>query len=147
MGVGSPGSVWAPGLLKEARQDRSRTGELGSTVLEFLASLLLLMAIFLGGLQLGLYSYVRNIAQSVAVEGVRYGIPLGRGPDDAARRASDLLDVAVGDYSKSLRVEARYSAPLLEVSIEGTIPSMVPLLPGLPLSVRARGIAESESLT
>lgn len=111
-------------------------------MVDFLAALVLLVTIFLGGVQLGLYVYARNVATAAAAEGARYGAPEGRGESAASRRTNELLDYGLGDYRNDLSVRTASDAGFVVVTVTGKLPTIVPFLEAIPLTVSARAFEE-----
>lgn len=114
----------------------------GSTLVDFLAALMILVTIFLGGVQLGLYVYARNVATAAAAEGARYGAPEGRGEAAASRRTNELLDYGLGNYRNDLSVKTASDGGFVVVTVTGTLPAIVPFLEAIPLTVSARSFEE-----
>lgn len=124
---------------------RSR-GDDGSGLIEFIAGLTLLTTIFLIVAQAAIYVYVENVAVAAAYEGARHGAELGSGTSAARERTVEVLEGAVGGYAGQLRVEASGSAGVVEASVAGDIEPIIPLIPRLPISARARVLSENEVL-
>jgi Flp pilus assembly protein TadG len=77
---------------------RHRSGhhrERGSAVVEFVLVSMLVVPLFLGILQVGLYLYVRNTVVAAASEGAHYAAVLNRGPADGEARTRELVDGVV----------------------------------------------------
>lgn len=94
----------------------------GSAVAEFVMVSALLIAVFLGILQLTFALHVRNTLMDAAAAGARYGTLADRGPGDGVRRTQDLIRGALSD-----RFAANVHATT--VSVGGT--------PGVRITVRA----------
>lgn len=118
----------------------------GSAAVEFLASVVLLTLLMVASIEIGLYVYVRNIAQAAAVEATRYGAPLGRGEGAARARIEELVPEVLGGYARGLRIRAGRTGEFLYVVIEGRVTPSAPLLPELPLRVEARAYLEEEAM-
>ena len=71
--------------------------EAGSAVIEFLLVSVLLVGLTAGVLQLALFLHVRNTLTDAAAEGARQGALVGESAASGARRARDLIEVAVGN--------------------------------------------------
>ncbi len=124
---------------------RSRRGQRGAAVVDFVFVLILLLPLFLGILQLALVLHVRNTLASAAAEGARYAATLGAGPEDGRQKAREQIVGAIsGQYAEDVVID--------EVMIDGarayrvTIRAEVPALglggPGVPLEVSGNAIIE-----
>lgn len=89
---------------------------------EFVMVSALLIAVFLGILQLALALHVRNTLMDAAAAGARYGTLADRGPGDGVRRTRELIRGALSD-----RFAANVDAT--PINIGGT--------PGVRITVRA----------
>ncbi|HEY6798383.1 MAG TPA: TadE family protein [Kineosporiaceae bacterium] len=73
------------------RPGRSRRGDRGAAVVDFVLVGALATLVFVGVLQLAVVLHVRNTLIDCASEGARYGALADRGPADGARRAAGLI--------------------------------------------------------
>jgi Flp pilus assembly protein TadG len=99
--------------------------ESGAAVVEFVLVGVLLIALFLGVLQIGLALHVRNTLVASAAEGARYAANADRLPHDGAQYASELIrrslsagfahDVSAGydAASGTIEIEVRASLPVI----------------------------------
>src|SRR5438552_1288636 len=95
-------------------------GERGSAVVDFVLVSTILVPLFLGILQVGLFLYVRNTVTAAASEGAHYAAVLNRAPDDGAARTRELIGGVVADQLiDSLSAEATDidGQPGVEVSV------------------------------
>lgn len=101
-----------------------RTGgsQRGSAVAEFVMVSALLIAVFLGILQLTFALHVRNTLMDAAASGARYGTLADRGPGDGVHRTQELISGSLSDKFIS-NVQAT------PISLGGT--------PGVRITVRA----------
>ncbi|EMQ98124.1 TadE/TadG family type IV pilus assembly protein [Paeniglutamicibacter gangotriensis] len=94
----------------------------GSAVAEFVMVSALIIAVFLGILQLAFALHVRNTLMDAAASGARYGTLADRGPADGVQRTRELIRGALSDGFAS-NVQAT------SISVGGT--------PGVRITVRA----------
>ena len=69
--------------------------ERGSAVVDFVMVSMLVVPLFLGILQVGLFLYVRNTVTAAASEGAHYAAVLNREPADGEARTRELVDGVV----------------------------------------------------
>ncbi len=120
--------------------------EFGWATVEFLAALILLTTLFLASMEIGLYVYVRNLAQAAAVEAARYGAPVGRGVRAASERIDELLPAVLGGYAKGARARATSAGGLISVEVQGRVTPSLPLLPELPFEVEGWAFEEEAAI-
>ena len=72
-------------------------GQRGSAVVDFVLVSTILVPLFLGILQVGLFLYVRNTVTAAASEGAHYAAVLNRAPADGASRTRELINGVVTD--------------------------------------------------
>ena len=86
-----------------------------------------------------LVHYARGVARTSVDEAVRtsaVGSLSSHGPADCVLAASAVLDELLGgSFGSDLTVSCQVSDDLVEASVEGTVPSLVPLLPSFGVSV------------
>jgi TadE-like protein len=121
-------------------------GEQGSAVVDFVLVSVLVVALFLGVVQLGMYLYVRNTLTAAASDGARLAATVDRTPDDGVARTEEMLHGMIGgglvesvDASET-EIDGQ---PAIEVVIEADMP---PILPGVSIgsfTVRGHGIEET----
>jgi uncharacterized membrane protein YeiH len=79
--------------------------ERGSAPLESILSMLFMMLLVLGTIEVSLALYGRNVVAAAAHEGARAALELGRGPDSAAAVARSTVRRASGALVRDLKVE------------------------------------------
>ncbi|MEU8224051.1 TadE family protein [Kribbella sp. NPDC048915] len=121
-------------------------GERGSAVVDFVLVSTLLVPLFLGILQVGLFLYVRNTVTAAASEGAHYAAVLNRGPADGAARTRDLIDGVVADgLVDSVTADATTVAgqPGVEVTVHAHMPPLGLWGPGIAFTVRGHAVKET----
>jgi len=124
-----------------------RTGAAGAAVVDFVFVTVLVVALFLLGLQVGLVLHVRNVLVSSAAEGARYAANADRTPGDGVARAKQAVAQAL---SPSLADRMTYTpsvttlngAQVVEITVTGPLP--VVFLPAGPLHLTVHGHALEE---
>ena len=107
--------------------------EKGSAVAEFVMVSGLLIAVFLGVLQLTLALHVRNTLLDAAATGARYGTLADRGPADGVARTKEIISDALNS-SYAANVQATSTTiggrPGLVITVRAGIPliGMIPLI-------------------
>jgi Flp pilus assembly protein TadG len=130
--------------LTERRRDPAADG--GAAVVEFVLVAVVAMALALAVAQLGLFLWERNALMGSLSEGARVAATEGRTVADGQRVAVDLLRRSVGGrVAGEVPIEGTESGGLVILHAEGTLPSFVPGVPGLPVRMTAR-MHEEESL-
>jgi len=79
----------------ERRAASARADERGAAVVEFVLVAMLVVPLFLGVLQVGLFLYVRNTITAAASEGAHYAAVLNREPADGEARTRELVSGVV----------------------------------------------------
>jgi Flp pilus assembly protein TadG len=131
--------------LTEPRR-RDPAAELGAAVVEFVLVSVVALALAIAVAQLGLYLWERNALMGSLSEGARVAATQGRTVADGRRVAVDLLERSVGGrVASAVPIEGTESGGLVVLHAEGTLPSFVPGVPGLPVRMTAR-MHEEESL-
>ncbi len=122
--------------------------ERGNSTVEFTLVSALVVLLFLIVLQVGFLLHTRTVLVAAAQEGARYGANADRGPEDAERRAYEVVSEAL-----SPAVAARMDRPraalvaldgalVMEVTLAGPAPLV--LLPAGPVRLRVQGHALEE---
>jgi Flp pilus assembly protein TadG len=120
-------------------QPGGRVAERGAAVVEFVLVAAVALALAMGVAQLGLFLWERNAVLGSVSEGVRVAAAEGRGVADGRRVATELLRQAAGvRVASAVPIEGAESGGLVVLRAEGTLPSFVPGVPGLPVRVTAR---------
>jgi Flp pilus assembly protein TadG len=124
---------------------RSR-GERGSAVVDFVLVSTILVPLFLGILQVGLFLYVRNTVTAAASEGAHYAAVLNRAPADGAARTRDLIDgVVTQGLIDSVSADATDidGQPGVEVSVHAHMPPLGLWGPGISFTVQGHAVKET----
>ena len=124
----------------------ARAGERGAAVVEFALVSAVAMVLALSLAQLALFLWERNALMGSLSEGARVAATDGRTVADGRRVAIELLRQAAGGrVARAVPIEGVESGGVVLLRAEGTLPSLVPGLPGLPVRMSAR-MHEEESL-
>jgi Flp pilus assembly protein TadG len=116
-----------------------RPAEGGAAVVEFVLVSVVALALAMGVAQLGLFLWERNALMGSVSEGTRVAATEGRGVADGRRVASELLRQSAGTrVAGAVAIEGTESGGLVVLRAEGTLPSFVPGVPGLPVRMTAR---------
>jgi Flp pilus assembly protein TadG len=121
-------------------------GERGSAVVDFVLVSTILVPLFLGILQVGLFLYVRNTVTAAASEGAHYAAVLNRAPADGAARTRELVSGVVTDGlidSVSAEETDIDGQPGVEVSVHAHMPPLGLWGPGLSFTVEAHAVKET----
>jgi Flp pilus assembly protein TadG len=121
-------------------------GERGSAVVEFVLVSVVAVALAMSLAQLGLFLWERNALMGSLSEGARVGATEGRTPADGQRLATELLRRSAGGrVASAVPIQGVEAGGEVVLSAEGTLPSFVPGVPGLPVHMTAR-MHEEEAL-
>jgi hypothetical protein len=116
-------------------------GEAGSSVVESIFAVLILLVLVLGTIEVAFALYTRNVVASAAHEGARAAIELGRNPSDAMAVARSSVEHAAGGLVRDLRVDTTVrrtgSQSLVVVRVRGIMRSFGPVPLPVPLSATA----------
>jgi Flp pilus assembly protein TadG len=127
-----------PGL--RARDER------GSAVVDFVLVSMLVVPLFLGIMQVGLYLYVRNTVTAAASEGAQYAAVLNREPADGEARTRELVDGVVNDQLvDAVNAEETDVAgqPGVRVTVKAHMPPLGLWGPGVEFSVEGHAVKET----
>ena len=128
------------------RPEGGRAREGGSAVVEFVLVSVVALVLAMSVVQLGLFLWERNALMGSLSEGARVAATEGRSVADGARVASELLRRAGGErVAGAVPIEGEETAGVVVLRAEGTLPSFLPGLPGLPVRMTAR-MREEEAL-
>ena len=125
---------------------RRARGERGSAVVDFVLVSTILVPLFLGILQVGLFLYVRNTVTAAASEGAHYAAVLNRAPADGAARTRELISGVVTDGlvdSVSAEETDIDGQPGVEVSVEAHMPPLGLWGPGISFTVEGHAVKET----
>jgi Flp pilus assembly protein TadG len=123
--------------LSEPRGARAAEG--GSAVVEFVLVSAVAVVLALSLAQLGLFLWERNALMGSLSEGARVAATEGRTVDDGRRVATELLRRSAGGrVADAVPIQGTQAAGVVVLRAEGTLPSFVPGVPGLPVRMTAR---------
>ena len=124
----------------------AQAAERGSAVVEFVLVSAVAVALAMSLAQLGLFLWERNALMGSLSEGVRVAATEGRSVADGRRVATELLRRSVGGrVADAVPIDGTETAGVVVLRAEGTLPSFVPGVPGLPVRMTAR-MHQEESL-
>jgi hypothetical protein len=110
----------------------------GSAVVEFALVAPLAVAVALAVAQLALFLYERNVVMGSLSEGARIAAVEGRTVADGERSARELLQQSLGGrVATAVPVRGTVDNGLVVLRADGVLPSFVPLVPGLSVSMTA----------
>jgi Flp pilus assembly protein TadG len=126
---------------------RSRLrGERGAAVVDFVLVSTLVVPLFLGILQVGLYLYVRNTVTAAASEGAHYAAVLNRVPADGEARTRELVEGVVKNQlidSVSAEETDVDGQPGVEVVVRAHMPPLGLWGPGIDFTVEGHAVKET----
>ncbi|MFI9485532.1 TadE family protein [Promicromonospora sp. NPDC052451] len=128
-----------------SRPQRRLRSEAGSAAAEFVLVSVLVLAIFLGVVQVALAVHVRSLAIDAAAEGARVAARADRGlADGAARTRALLADTLTGAYARDVTAGRTTSGgvAVTEVTVRAPLPVVGLLGPGGVLTVRGHALEE-----
>jgi hypothetical protein len=118
----------------------------GSVVVEFVLVSVVAVVLAMALAQLALFLWERNAVMGSLSEGVRVAATEGRTVADGRRVAIELLRRSAGGrVARAVPIEGVDAGGVVVLRAEGSLPSLVPGLPGLPVRMTAR-MHEEESL-
>ena len=126
---------------------RTRGGERGSAVVDFVLVLLVLLPLVLGILQLALVLHVRNTLASAAAEGARHAAVAGSSAPAGAAKVEELVDGALsGGFDRSVVVRPALvgGAPGYEAVVEADVAVLGLGGTGIHVRVEGHAVAEQE---
>ena len=131
---------------KPAGAGRGARDERGAAVVDFVLVSVLVVPLFLGVLQIGLFLYVRNTVTAAASEGAHYAAVLNREPGDGEARARELVDGVVSDGLVD-SIEAQATDVSGQAGIVVVVKAHMPPLglwgPGIDFTVEGHAIKET----
>ena len=125
---------------------RAQRGERGSAVVDFVLVSTLVVPLFLGILQVGLYLFVRNTVAAAASEGAHYAAVLNRNSGDGAERTRELIDGVVANQlidSVSAEDTDIGGQPGVEVVVKAHMPPLGLWGPGIAFTVEGHAVKET----
>jgi TadE-like protein len=121
-------------------------GERGSAVVEFVLVSAVAVVLALALAQLGLFLWERNALMGSLSEGARVAATEGRTVADGRLVATELLRRSAGGrVARAVPIQGVETGGMVVLRAEGTLPSFVPGVPGLPVRMTAR-MHEEEAL-
>ena len=133
-------------LRPRGSRGRAWAAEGGAAVVEFVLVSAVAVVLAMSLAQLGLFLWERNALMGSLSEGVRVAATEGRTVDDGRRVAAELLRRSVGGrVADAVAIRGTETAGVVVLRAEGTLPSFVPGVPGLPVRMQAR-MQKEESL-
>jgi Flp pilus assembly protein TadG len=113
--------------------------ERGAAVVEFVLVSAVAVVLAMSLAQLGLFLWERNALMGSLSEGARVAATDGRTVADGRRVAAELLRRSAGGrVADAVPIEGTETAGVVVLWAEGTLPSFVPGVPGLPVRMTAR---------
>lgn len=123
-----------------------RAAEGGAAVVEFVLVTVVAVVLALSLAQLGLFLWERNALMGSLSEGARVAATEGRTVADGRRLATELLRRSAGGrVASAVPIRGVEAGGMVVLSAQGTLPSFVPGVPGLPVRMTAR-MHEEEAL-
>lgn len=123
-----------------------RVDELGSSIVEFLASALLVVLGLLAVAQMGVWIWARGVTVNAAHEGARAAASLGASTDAGEWRARAVLEDGLGSSARRFAVAAGRGGGVVRVVVRGEAPRIVGLLPAFAVEGRATVLDEATVL-
>jgi Flp pilus assembly protein TadG len=117
----------------------ARAAERGAAVVEFVLVSAVAVVLAMSLAQLGLFLWERNALMGSLSEGARVAATEGRTVADGRRVAAELLRRSAGGrVADAVPIRGTETAGVVVLRAEGTLPSFVPGVPGLPVRMTAR---------
>lgn len=119
--------------------------QLGAAAVDFVLIGSLVIALFLGVLQLGLAQHVRSTVINAAAEGARFGARADRGPADAADRTRVLIGQGVSQrYAQDVAatIGVHEGMAVIEVTVRTPLPIIGLMGPQGIVSLSANALQE-----
>jgi Flp pilus assembly protein TadG len=120
--------------------------ERGSAVVDFVLVSTLVVPLFLGIVQVGLFLYVRNTVTAAASEGAHYAAVMNREPADGEARTRELIGGVVRDQlidAVSADETDVDGQPGVEVSVRAHMPPLGLWGPGISFTVEGHAVKET----
>jgi Flp pilus assembly protein TadG len=129
------------------RRDRLlRPNENGSAPIEAVFSIVLLLVLVFGLIQVAFVLYGRNVVMSSAHEGARSAVELGSDTADAAIAAENTVRSAAGRLVEDLDVDVAVThngaRAIVTVSVSGSLDAFGPVPVAVPVSVSATSVRD-----
>jgi Flp pilus assembly protein TadG len=124
-------------VLREPPSD-GQAAERGSAVVEFVLVSAVAVVLAMSLAQLGLFLWERNALMGSLSEGARVAATEGRSVADGRRVATELLRRSAGGrVAGAVPIQGAEGGGMVVLRAEGTLPSFVPGVPGLPVRMSA----------
>ena len=107
---------------------------------------MLVVPLFLGILQVGLFLYVRNTVTAAASEGAQYAAVLNRAPADGEARTRELVDGVVNEQlidsvdAEEVDIDGQ---PGVRVAVKAHMPPLGLWGPGIDFTVEGHAVKET----
>lgn len=124
----------------------NRRDERGAAVVDFVLVSMLVVPLFLGVLQVGLFLYVRNTMTAAASEGAHYAAVLNREPADGEERTRELVTGVISDdlvesvTGEEIDIDGQ---PVVRVVVKAHMPALGLWGPGFAFDVEGHAIKET----
>jgi Flp pilus assembly protein TadG len=127
---------------------RSRRGQRGSAVVDFVLVTVVLAPLVAGVLQVALVLHVRATLAAAASDGARYAATADRGPADGVARTRSQIDAAIaGRFAQ--QVEVRQGSvdglPGVIITVTAEVPALGIGGPAVRFTVSGRAVEETPS--
>ena len=124
---------------------RARCDERGSSIVDFVLILLVLLPLVIGILQLALVLHVRNTLASAAAEGARHAAVVGSSPTAGRAKVQELISGALSaDFVRTVSVSPDSVGGV--AGVEAVVEAEIPVLglggPGVHVRVVGHAIVE-----
>lgn len=117
-------------------------GERGSASLELAVVFPAVMALMFLIVQAGIYFHARTLALTAAQEGLRAASALTGTADQGTAKATSFLDRTADGWVVNRGVASARTPTTATITITGRSISLIPGLPGLPITQKATGPVE-----
>jgi Flp pilus assembly protein TadG len=125
---------------------RLRRAERGAAVVDFVLVSVLVVPLFLGILQIGLFLYVRTTLTAAASEGAHYAAVLNREPADGEARTRELVNGVVQSHvidSVAAEETDVDGQPGVQVVVTAHMPPLGLWGPGIEFTVEGHAVKET----
>ncbi|WP_299039909.1 hypothetical protein [uncultured Pseudokineococcus sp.] len=132
------------GLLQALRRGRHvLRGDRGSASIDALPIIVLVLAIVLATAQVTFWWQARLVASNAASEGLQAARVEGATSDAGRAAATDFMSrTGLDQRLRGITVDVQRSAATASVTVSGSTPQLLPLLPTLPVASTATGPVE-----
>ena len=132
------------------RRHRLLKDERGSAVVESTLSIVVLMFLVLGTVQVALVLYGRNVLMTAAHEGARAAVEIGRDPADGAIKARQMIERTTGSIVRDLDIvvgqESWGGRDVVSVRVSGKLGTFGPVPVPVRIPTRASATREEADL-